>query len=176
MAEATHERLFDALLDSWDRNNAIMVGLLRAIPEGGLAAKAMATSASVGQMYMHMHYIRLVHVFEDAPEFARDVPTEEWPEETDASRIATLLAESAEAVRDALVGRLKTGREMDMHYDHPVLMLQHLVWHEAYHHGQIKLTLKLAGIPISDDVAGEVSWAIWMDKRLPEALPVNRHH
>ena len=165
MAEATHERLFDALLDSWDRNNAIMVGLLRVVPEGGLAAKAMPTSASVGQMYMHMHYIRLVHVFEDAPEFARDVPTVEWPEETDGNRIAALLTESAAAVRDALVGRLKTGQEMDMHYDHPVLMLQHLVWHEAYHHGQIKLTLKLAGMPIADDVAGDVSWAIWMDKR-----------
>ena len=38
---------------------------------------------------------------------------------------------------------------MDTHYDHPILMLQHLIWHEGYHHGQIKLALKIAGRPIS---------------------------
>lgn len=53
---------------------------------------------------------------------------------------------------------------MDTHYDHPILFLQHMLWHEAYHHGQIKLALKLAGRPISDDVAGPISWGVWMDK------------
>jgi hypothetical protein len=42
---------------------------------------------------------------------------------------------------------------MDPNYDHPVLMLQLLLWHEGYHHVQIKLTLKLAGHPISDEEA-----------------------
>jgi DinB family len=30
--------------------------------------------------------------------------------------------------------------------------LQHMIWHEGYHHGQIKLALKLAGRPISRTV------------------------
>ena len=42
-------------------------------------------------------------------------------------------------------------------------MLQHKVWHEGYHHGQIKLTLKQAGHPC-DDEAGLVTWDVWMDK------------
>ena len=170
MAAPTHNALLAALLDSWDRNNAIMVGLLRTIPDGGLAVKAMPTSATVGQMYMHMHYIRLVHVLEDAPEFAREVPKAEWPHETDADHIAARLGESAAAVREALDDRVRAGREMAMHYDHPILMLQHLIWHEAYHHGQIKLALKLAGMPIADEVAGEVSWGIWMDKTRAQSL------
>jgi uncharacterized damage-inducible protein DinB len=53
---------------------------------------------------------------------------------------------------------------MDRHYDHPILMLQHLIWHEGYHHGQIKLTLKLAGRAIPDDEAGTGTWDIWMEK------------
>ena len=44
-------------------------------------------------------------------------------------------------------GRVLARRNMDMHYDHPILMLQLLPWHEGYHHGQIKLALKLAGRP-----------------------------
>ena len=39
-----------------------------------------------------------------------------------------------------------------------------MVWHEGYHHGQIKLALKLAGIPISDEAAGPVTWGVWMRK------------
>jgi hypothetical protein len=44
--------LLDALLDSWDRNNTVMVNLLGLLPEGGLDVRA---------------HIRMVHVFEDAP-------------------------------------------------------------------------------------------------------------
>ena len=43
-------------------------------------------------------------------------------------------------------------------------MLQHLIWHEGYHHGQIKLALKAAGMALPDNVVGPASWAVWMDK------------
>ena len=58
----------------------------------------------------------------------------------------------------------RPAREMDRQYDHPILMLQHLVWHDGYHHGQIKLALKLAGTPMSDEEAGPLSWDVWMKK------------
>jgi uncharacterized damage-inducible protein DinB len=53
---------------------------------------------------------------------------------------------------------------MDAHYDHPVLLLQHMIWHEGYHHGQIKLALKAAGHPISNTEAGPLTWRVWMRK------------
>jgi len=75
------------------------------------------------------------------------------------------LNESAKAVRDAVKSRVEAGRDMDLHYDHPILMLQHMIWHEGYHHGQIKLALKMAGRPISDEEAGPVTWGVWMRKK-----------
>ena len=75
-----------------------------------------------------------------------------------------MLNESAKAVRDAVKNRVETSREMNLHYDHPILFLQHMIWHEGYHHGQIKLALKLAGHPISDSAAGPVTWDVWMQK------------
>jgi len=119
---------------------------------------------SVAEMFTHIHYVRLVFVFEDAPEFAREMPKEEWAVERDRIRIAQMLNESAKAVRDAVKSRVETGREMNLHYDHPILLLQHMVWHEGYHHGQIKLALKLTGRPVSDEKAGPVTWDVWMDK------------
>lgn len=54
--------MLDALLDSWERSNTILVNLLRAIPEGGLEARAMDGSPSVSEMFTHMHHERMVSV------------------------------------------------------------------------------------------------------------------
>jgi len=165
MSDAPDQRLLEALLDSWDRNNTILLNLLRALPEGGLEARAMAGNPSVSELFTHIHYVRLVFVFEDAPELARELPEEEWVVERDPARIAQMLDDSAKAVRDAVKGRVEAGRDMDLHYDHPILLLQHMLWHEGYHHGQMKLALKLAGRPIADEEAGPVTWDVWMRKK-----------
>ena len=102
MSDALDQRLLEALLDSWDRNNTILLNLLRALPEGGLEAKAMEGSPSIAELFTHIHYVRMVFVFEDAPEFARDMPQEEWVVERDPGRIAQMLDDSARAVRDAV--------------------------------------------------------------------------
>ena len=156
--------LLDAVLESWDRNNAILVNLLRAIPEGALDSKVIATSPSVGQMFMHIHYVRLAFVEEDVPELAAPVPKDEWVVERDIGRMARMLDDSAKVVRDAVKNRIESGTGMNQHYDHPILFLQHMIWHEGYHHGQIKLALKVAGRPLNDDAAGPITWDVWMDK------------
>jgi uncharacterized damage-inducible protein DinB len=125
MSDAPDERLLEPLLDSWDRNNTILLNLLHALPEGGLEARAMEGSPSIAQLFTH----------------------------------------SAQAVRDAVKSRLETGRDMDLHYDHPILLLQHMLWHEGYHHGQMKLALKVAGRPITDEEVGPVTWGVWMRKK-----------
>ena len=125
----------------------------------------MEGSPSVAEMFAHIHFVGLIFVSEDAPEFARGLPKEEWAAERDRNCIAQMLKDSAKAVRDAARGRLEAGRDMDVHYDHPIFLLQHMIWHEGYHHGQIKLALKLTGLTIADDKAGPVSWRVWMNKK-----------
>ena len=164
MPQDNDASLLEAILDSWDRNNTILVNLLRALPADGLGARATPNSPSVARLFTHIHYVRLVFITENAPEASRTLPTEEWREERDTSRIAAWLDESAAAVREAVKGRLVAGREMDMHYDHPLLFLQHMVWHEGYHHGQIKLALKVAGHALDVEEVGPGTWGVWMKK------------
>ena len=159
------QRLLEALLDSWDRNNTILLNLLRTLPQGALEVRAMDGSPSIAQLFTHIHFVRLIFVLEDAPEFAVELPKEEWAAERDPALIAQRLNDSAKAVRDAVESRVETRREMDLHYDHPILLLQHMIWHEGYHHGQIKLALKLAGRPISNEEAGPLTWSVWMRKK-----------
>jgi uncharacterized damage-inducible protein DinB len=165
MSDTSDQRLLEALLDSWDRNNTILLNLLRVLPEGGLEARAMEGSPSIAQRFTHIHYVRLGFVFEDAPEFRRDLPETEWVFERDPSRIERMLNDSAQAVRDAVKSRVEAGRDMNLHYNHPILLLQHMLWHEGYHHGQIKLALKLAGRPLANQEVGPVTWGVWMRKK-----------
>jgi uncharacterized damage-inducible protein DinB len=160
MPTSLDQSLLEAVLDSWDRNNRMMVNLLRALPAGALADRATPASPTVAELYAHIHYIRLVFTSEDAPEFGRDVPSEEWVNERDPEKIARWFEESAPVVREAVKGRIAAGRDMDRHYDHPILFLQHMLWHEGYHHGQIKVALKAAGHPLGDEQAGPVTWAL----------------
>jgi uncharacterized damage-inducible protein DinB len=156
--------LLDALLDSWDRSNTILINLLRALPDAGMDARAVDGSPTVAQLFMHIHYVRLVFVLEDAAEFGHAPPEDEWRAEHGRDRIAEMLNESAAVVGNAVKGRLQAGRQMDQHYDHPVLMLQHMIWHEGYHHGQMKLALKASGRPFDDEEIGQVTWDVWMKK------------
>src|SRR5271167_4652002 len=98
MPNFAHEDLLPALLDSWERNNTIVINLLRALPEDALALRPMESSPSIGELFAHIHYVRLVFVSEDAPEFARPVP-DEWVQVRDRDRMADMLNDSASAVR-----------------------------------------------------------------------------
>jgi len=129
MSNAPDQPLLDALLDSWDRNNTILLNLLHALPDGALEARAMKGSPSIAQLFTHIHYVRLVFVFEDAPELAsqlapqlaKDLPEEEWAVERDPARIAHMLNDSVKAVRDAVKSKIEAGSDMNLHYDHPIL-------------------------------------------------------
>ena len=167
MTAMTEANLFEAILDSWDRNNRILVNLLRSIPASTLNAAALDKSQSIGGMFAHVHYVRLVFISEDAPEFAQPLPKREWILEQNVDEMAGLLDASAQSVQNAVKGRWEAGRPMDVHYDHPIFFLQHMIWHEGYHHGQIKLALKAAGQALSDKEIGAITWRVWMNKNKP---------
>jgi uncharacterized damage-inducible protein DinB len=161
MTAADGQLMFDAMLGSWDRSNVVLINLLRAIPDGGLVARAMPGSPTVAQMFTHMHHERMVSVLENAPEWAGPVPEQEWSPERDIQRIAELLLDSGSRVRNAVKGRIDADRSLDSDFAHPIQLLQFLIFHEGYHHGQIKLALKAAGCPIADADAGPLTWDIW---------------
>jgi uncharacterized damage-inducible protein DinB len=164
MLQPNNDNLLPAVLDSWDRNNRILVNLLRALPQQYLEARATPTSPSILEMFAHVVYVRLVFISEDAPEFSSATQPREWLRETDPTRIAIGLDNSARTVRNSVEDRLTSGRPMQQHYDHPLLFLQHMIWHEGYHHGQIKLALKVAGHPLHDEEIGPLTWGIWIKK------------
>lgn len=165
MSDLTDRSVLDAVLEAWDRHNTVMLNLLRELPEGGLDARAMPDSPTVGAMFSHIHHERLVSVHEEAPEHAIQPPEQEWRPERDAAHIEAMLQSSAKVVRAAVESRVLAGRELDLNFGHPVLMLQFLLWHDAYHHGQMKLALKAVGTPFPDMESGPLIWDVWRARK-----------
>jgi hypothetical protein len=91
MTDPPDHTLLDALLDSWDRNNRILAGLLRLTPPDALDIRPLASSPSIGELFAHMHFVRLVFVSEDAAEFGRPLPAGEWAVERDVDRLLEML-------------------------------------------------------------------------------------
>jgi uncharacterized damage-inducible protein DinB len=155
--------MLTVMLDAWERNNRILKNLLRAVPEAGMETRVAEGTKSVREMFLHIHGTRVFFLSEDAPEFARPLP-EGWRKTRDREQISTMLDESARAIGDAVKHYVETGQALRVRFDHPLLFLVHLIWHEGYHHGQIKLALKAAGLGLDDESIGAVTWHVFMDK------------
>ncbi|ADD29588.1 DinB family protein [Meiothermus ruber] len=156
----------EALLDSFQRNNTILLNLLRALPEGGLEARAMEGSPSVGEQFAHIQNTRLFWLQQVAPEFAEGLLPLFYqdPDDRSAEGIEPAFEESARAICKAVKHRLEAGQPMEgahARYDHPVLFLQHMLWHEGYHVGQIKLALKRTGYVMPEVLEEQAIWSLW---------------
>ena len=163
-------KLLEAILDAWNRSNTILTNLLEALPEGGLEASPMVGSMPIAAQFAHIQNTRLFWLKQVAPEFGINVTQlfrndgEDWIAERNPKRISQALNEGAKAIGDAVKGRLETNQPMKGEhatYDHPVLLLAHMLWHEGYHVGQIKLALKAMGYVMSDEVEEKTIWRLW---------------
>ncbi len=165
-----NDSILEALLDSYRRNNAILLNLLQELPEGGLDARALEGSPTIAEQYSHIHHARQFWLAQVALEFVEGLPSlfqqggEGWLAERDPMRIEQALDQSAHAVIEAVRDRLFTGEAMQgakASYDHPILLLQHLLWHEGYHVGQMKLALRAMGYAMPEEVEEKAIWSQW---------------
>lgn len=166
---STSAEFLEAVLEAWDRNNTVLINLVGALPAGGLQARAGAGSPTVAEMLTHLHHERMVSVQENCAEIQVATPAREWDPEPDAERIQAMLRVSGRLVREAVQARALSGRALDRDFAHPLHLIHFLTFHDGYHHGQIKLALKAAGIPLSDKEAGPLTWAVWRKRKAPAA-------
>jgi uncharacterized damage-inducible protein DinB len=157
----TASSLLDAILEAWDRHQATVLGLLSVIPPDGLTARVMPGSPTVAAMFAHLHYERMCSLKENTPECAGAIPDTQWNADADGTSLRLMLADSGQRLRRAVQARIEADRPLDQDFPHPLTLLQFLVFHESYHHGQIKLALKAAGMALDDEVVGPVSWDVW---------------
>lgn len=164
MSGASDQSLLSVLLDSWDRNNSIMLNLLRALPEDGTGGQS-AGGQPLRRAAVDAHPPRAARVRLRGGSRVRQERTggrvagRAWRGTRRADADRKRQGGAGRGEREG-AGRSEPGPQLrPPDPDAPALAL-----HEGYHHGQIKLALKVAGYPICDDEAGAFTWDVWRRK------------
>lgn len=157
--------LTEALVDSWDRQCRIVNSVAQRVTESNRDAKPSADGWPLFRQLAHIHLVRRYWLCQVDPERGNALPntfTDGWKTPiSDLTEIKRCLQLSATAVREAVEVKLAQSPLAVGGYDHPVLFLQHMIWHEGWHVGLIMLGLRLAGEEPSEEWEEEHVWSEW---------------
>lgn len=144
------------LVETWTINNKINLYLLEAISEELLNDISFSKGRTVREQFAHMHNVRLMWLKVSNPELLENLHKLEKENKSEHSIIITELTKSGEAISKLLLIGLETGKIKGFK-PHPNAFLGYLIAHEAHHRGQILLSLKQCGHPVSQ----KIQYGIW---------------
>lgn len=166
----------EALLEAWNRQARIIDNLASLMTPELLVAKPSEDGWTLAFHFAHMHstrrgwHLNAAGLEEPvgASLYTVTGSGETWDDyapSDDISEIRSKLAESAKLVHDWTAEQIEAGTQQAGNYDHPVLYLQHMLWHEGWHAGLIILAMRLAGHEVPEPQECELIWDQW---RLPD--------
>ncbi|HYE58296.1 MAG TPA: DinB family protein [Rhodothermales bacterium] len=148
------------LVEAWRIHDRLHRYLLDAIPPAHLAFRAGVKGRTVGEVFAHIHNVRLMWLGTAAPERLEGLAKVEKDAAGDAVHLAAALAASGETIAGLLAAALESGRVKGFK-PHPAAFFAYLVAHEAHHRGQVTQTLRLNGHPLDPKVAyGLWEWGV----------------
>lgn len=147
----------DQLLDTWSIHNRINLYLLDAIAPESLKGVPASKGRSVGELFAHIHNVRLMWLQASAPELMGGLAKVEKEAATDKELLHRSLKESSHAVEALLRKGVEAGGKVKGFKPHAVAFLGYLISHESYHIGEIGLTLAQSDHPLDKKTA----YGIW---------------
>lgn len=158
----------DMLLESWDRQSAILDAVASLINQNNRGAKPSDDGWPLDAQLAHMHGTRCYFLSQVAPDLADGLPSafiqDTRTPHPDLGHIRSCLAASSLAIKVAVARGLEQGGPLSgghVVYDSPVLLLQHMVWHEGWHVGLIFLALRLNGEEPPEEWEEAEVWGRW---------------
>lgn len=160
----------DALLDSWDRQCRIVTAVASLVDESNRHATPSVGRWPLDTQLAHIHNVRNFWLSDVAPATGAAIESsylDGWETPiSDLAKIKELLTISGAAVRAAVASSLQNGIAKVGSYDNPVLFLQHMIWHEGWHVGQIVLGLRNVGQEPPDEWEETHIWSEWRTEQL----------
>ncbi len=159
----------EALIESWDRQCRIVDAVCTLIDESNRHAKPSDDGMPLDAQLAHMHSTRKFFLSQVAPVHAADLgrayADDQGTPIDDLDTIKFCLAASGRAVREAVREGIAKGNgpmtSEHVRYDNPVLLMQHMVWHEGWHIGLIFLALRLNGQEPPEEWEEPNVWGQW---------------
>jgi uncharacterized damage-inducible protein DinB len=144
-------------LEAWEIHNRINLFLLDAIEAAHLKDVAASKGRNVGEQFAHIHNVRLMWLKQAAPELTGKLKKIEKEDALQKQLLRQSIIDSGQAINLLLAKSNEAGGKIKGFKPHAAAFLGYLVSHESHHRGQIALTLKQAGHPLSK----KVSFGLW---------------
>lgn len=157
----------DAIVESWERQSRCLQNLAGLITHELLDAKPSGDGWTVAYHLCHVHECRMYWLYRASGEKNPDLEDlyhqvgDDWFPSGDIDLNRDQLAKSEAAVKAYIEVSLSSDRQDAGPYDHPILYLQHMVWHEGYHYALLNLALRLAGHEPTEEWEDENIWGLW---------------
>ena len=144
-------------LEAWEIHNRVNLFLLDAIEPEHLKDVSASKGRSVGGQFAHIHNVRLMWLDVAAPELIGKLTRIEKEKATDQALLRQSIVDSGDAMNLLLTKGIELGGKIKGFKPHAAAFLGYLISHESHHRGQITLSLKQSGHPLSK----KVSFALW---------------
>jgi uncharacterized damage-inducible protein DinB len=113
----------------------------------------------VGQLFAHIHNVRLMWLKAAAPELLEGLEKIEGV--SDKKALSAALEASGKAIASLLEKAIAAGGKVKGFKPHATAFVGYLISHESHHRGQIGWTLKSAGHPLDQKTAyGLWEWGV----------------
>lgn len=149
--------MINPLVDTWQIHSRINLYLLDALESEDLSVATTKRSRSVGDIFAHMHNVRLMWLKEGAPDLPANARKIERGEPLEKDLLISSLSASAEAISSLVSIALGSGGKVRGFRPHVHAFVGYLISHESHHRGQIASLLREAGRPLDRSV----SYGMW---------------
>jgi uncharacterized damage-inducible protein DinB len=139
------------ITETWAIHNRINLYLLDAIAPESLKLALKEKGRTVGQLFAHMHNVRLMWLKPAAPELLDGL--EKMDDAATHAQLTKALEQSADAIESLFGKSAAEGGKVKSFKRGVVPFLGYLISHESHHRGQIGWILKHAGHPLDRTIA-----------------------
>jgi uncharacterized damage-inducible protein DinB len=145
------------LVETWEIHNRINLYLLDAITPESLGDVSPAKGRTVGELFAHLHNVRLMWLQAAAPELLKSLKKIEKPETGKKHSLHKSLLGSGGAIGCLLKASLEADGRVKGFKPHASAFTGYMISHESHHRGQIVLLLKQAGHRLDN----KILYGIW---------------
>ena len=142
----------DALLETWAINGRVVLYVLAAAADAGLAGQGATRGRGAGEMFAHLHNVRLMWLQSAAPDLLGNLTKLEKAVAGDKAALTRALTDSAAAIGQMLARALPAGKVKGFK-PHAAAFVGYLISHEGYHLGEIGVALQQSGHPLDRKTA-----------------------
>jgi uncharacterized damage-inducible protein DinB len=147
-------------IETWQIHNRINLYLLDAIEESWLADAPSSKGRNVGDVFAHIHNVRLMWLKAAAPKLMDGQVKIEKEETINKDLLIERLNESAEGIAALLEQAFAAGKVKGFK-PHPSAFLGYMIAHESHHRGQVTIALKQSGHKLDSKVIyGMWEWGV----------------